>query len=157
EVSNTSVVAGNASLTLKWTNPADEDLAKIIISGFGDTDVESVELGKDKVSHTFTGLTNGKQYQFILVAVDTAGNESEGVVVSGTPVRPSTDNDGGSGSGTVTAEPQGNIVEVKGDGEVNVKPAVKADGTVEVKLNSSVMQEAINKSTGNELNIKVED
>jgi len=153
EVSKASVAAGNGSLTLRWTNPTDEDLAKVIIRGYGDNDITPVELSKDKVSHTFTSLSNGKRYQFIIVTVDASGNESAGVVVSGTPVRPSSGNtDGGS---TVTPEPQGDSVEVKTNGEVSVKPTVNADGAVEVKLNSSVMQEAINKSVGNELHINL--
>lgn len=76
------------AIQLTWTKPTDSDLAKIIITYTPGTN-EPIEItGADLATgnKTITGLTNGTEYTFVIKTVDTAGNESEGITKTATPV-----------------------------------------------------------------------
>ena len=83
--------AGNAQVTLSWTNPGDGDLAGIkIIRKAGSAPANNSDgtqiysaLGTNFVD---TGLTNGTQYYYGAYAFDTAGNFASGVIITSTPV-----------------------------------------------------------------------
>ena len=84
------VTAGQVELS--WTNPTEPDFRMLQISGMdltADTLVDTngfmpgidLMLGTstsatDATSHTITGLTNGSMYNFSIVAMDYAGNET---------------------------------------------------------------------------------
>ncbi|WP_422449137.1 glycoside hydrolase family 2 TIM barrel-domain containing protein [Thermoanaerobacterium sp. DL9XJH110] len=85
EVINAAVTAGDGKLTITWTDPGDEDLATIKISGEGDTVMDAVYVDKGVQTAIIEGLTNGRRYTFRITTIDTSGNESEGIIVSGTP------------------------------------------------------------------------
>ncbi|MFB9328001.1 Ig-like domain-containing protein [Paenibacillus aurantiacus] len=82
DVTGASVTASDSRLVLSWTDPADSDLDHIVISGTGIT-TQNVTRGISTA--TLTGLTNGTTYSISLKAVDTSGNVSSGVTVSGKP------------------------------------------------------------------------
>ncbi|WEK53336.1 MAG: GDSL-type esterase/lipase family protein [Candidatus Cohnella colombiensis] len=67
-----TVVAGQESATLSWTNPADLDLYGINIYRDG-VRVGATVIGTSKID---TGLTGGTTYSYRISAVDNAGNES---------------------------------------------------------------------------------
>lgn len=80
--------SGDGSVMLSWTNPADEDFSKIVIT-YGIDGTASVRgtpgsIGKQYISN----LKNGTEYTFTVMAVDKLGNASDGVQISSTPVSP---------------------------------------------------------------------
>ncbi len=88
EVLNLIASSGDRSVILNWTNPSDEDFAKVVITyGVdGTTVVRGIPGGSGK--QYITDLTNGKEYTFTVMAVDRIGNVSDGVQVSSVPVNP---------------------------------------------------------------------
>lgn len=78
-VSNLSANAGDGSVNLSWSNPGDSDFSNVEISYNGNTITTSNE------SRTISGLTNGNQYTFTVIAYDNAGNASASRSVSATP------------------------------------------------------------------------
>jgi hypothetical protein len=84
EVTDTAVIAGDGQLTLTWTDPTAPDLNQIKITR-EDTVSDAVYTDKGIQSATWTGLTNGTPHSFRIQTVDTAGNTSVGLVVTGTP------------------------------------------------------------------------
>ena len=90
KVTNLTTAASNGQVTLSWTNPTDADFAKVIVSAepaAGDL-ANPKELTNKEETLTVTGLTNGTEYTFTIVSVDTTGNKSEGEVVKASPVIP---------------------------------------------------------------------
>lgn len=85
-VRSVKATARDHAVLLTWTSPNAPDLAsiRIVRSVVGSTASTTVYKG---LASTFTnrGLQNGVSYRFILVALDTAGNSSQPVVVSATP------------------------------------------------------------------------
>jgi len=89
DVTNVAAEAGNGKVTITWTDPEDKDLDKIKIVD-EDTSVATVYVEPGVETATITGLTNGKNYTFRIITIDTRGNESEGVLVSATPTESGT-------------------------------------------------------------------
>lgn len=85
EVTQQSVTPGDGQLTISWIDPTDEDLAKVKIVGEGIT-ITPVEVSAGVGTAAVSGLANGTEYSIRIKTVDESGNESEGVVVNGTPV-----------------------------------------------------------------------
>ncbi len=84
EVGGVSVIPGNGRLTVKWTDPANGDFDHVVVTVSGAAiDVQNVNKGIRQT--TITGLENGVSYDISLRTVDTSGNESQGITVSGTP------------------------------------------------------------------------
>ncbi|KAA8784353.1 DUF4959 domain-containing protein [Paenibacillus amylolyticus] len=164
EVTGTSVIAGNQKLTLKWSNPAESDLVAIKITGHGNTEFKTVTLNHAASSYEVTGLANGRRYEFRITTVNAAGNESAGVVVSGTPQAPSSGNgDGGNASGSnipaPTAPPAstgGSEPVVMDNGQINIKPVVNENGVSKVKLSPDTVKRALDRTTGGKLQVRVE-
>ncbi len=85
-----SATAGDAAVTLAWTNPNDEDLARIKIlrkqesapASPTDGTVVYNELG---ATFTDTNVTNGTEYFYAAFAYDEVGNYSDGAPASATP------------------------------------------------------------------------
>ncbi|MFN7982695.1 MAG: hypothetical protein U0Q11_12620 [Vicinamibacterales bacterium] len=108
-VTAATATAGNAQVSLAWTNPADVDLGSVValrrtVSAVTDTPVEGTTysvgntIGSSTVACvvsaptatcTDSGLTNGTAYYYKIFAKDTNGNYSAtGVVPTGSPVTP---------------------------------------------------------------------
>lgn len=92
-VANLAVVAGDAQLSFTWDNPADGDLAGVILtcsmSGYPATPDEGVEVA-DTLTETavYSSLINGTTYYCTAFAYDTLGQLSSGAIISGTPIAP---------------------------------------------------------------------
>ncbi|MFH2114928.1 MAG: fibronectin type III domain-containing protein [Spirochaetota bacterium] len=78
-----SATAGDGSVALRWTDPADDDPSRIQITGSPDFGTVNVVPGAELA--IIGGLTNGIEYSFELVVIDTAGNESSPVTMAGSP------------------------------------------------------------------------
>lgn len=88
-VSGLQATAANHRVTLTWTDPTDSDFAGIVVTcdpGALETLVDAAE-----GTVTITSLTNDTTYTFSVVAVDTAGGESEATTVESIPVESITD------------------------------------------------------------------
>ncbi|WP_181438758.1 S-layer homology domain-containing protein [Paenibacillus sambharensis] len=173
EVTNPRVAAGSGQLTFTWTDPTDQDLARIKISGHGSTVTESVYADKGAESYTYAGLNNGTKYEFLITTVDMHGNESAGIVVEGTPAKPSDPDPVPTPGPTPTPSPGPTPApaptpapgqedpsseakpEVTADGVV-VQPAVGSGGRATVKLSEDSVKSAREQTTSGRLRIKVE-
>ncbi len=82
-----TVTAGNAQVSLSWSNPTDADFAGVQITWTptGGSPAQPLTLAKTNTSTTITGLTNGTSYTFTVKSVDTVGNRSAGSTVTGVP------------------------------------------------------------------------
>lgn len=105
EISGLSGTVGNRQVTLRWTDPADDDFTRVSVTYTpgGET---PIEIGKGVQTAIVTGLENGVGYVFTLKTADAAGNMSAGVVSSTfTPEGNSTPPSGESVSYTVNGVP----------------------------------------------------
>ncbi len=86
EVSDLSAVSGEGKVILSWAKPKDDDFDHVTITfGSGGT-VGSSFTGTISATGTeINGLTNGVEYSFVVTAVDSVGNKSDGKTVTGTP------------------------------------------------------------------------
>ena len=79
-VTDLQTVIGNESVVLTWTNPTDYDFDHVEITATPiDTTLQSVTAettNKITTTYTLTGLSNGKEYQIIVKALDIIGNKS---------------------------------------------------------------------------------
>jgi len=119
EVTNLVASAGDSSITVRWSEPADSDFAKVEISSSGSV---IATIAKGTMTATASNLTNGTTYTFTVKTVDASGNKSTGLTVSATP-GPSSyrilyDGNGNTG-GTVPVDdslyPSGSVVTVLGN------------------------------------------
>jgi hypothetical protein len=82
-VTSLTAVASDAAVTLTWTDPTATDLSVIRINRTPGGTTAEVDAGDE--TFAASGLTNGTEYSFSLVAVDAAGNASTAVVATATP------------------------------------------------------------------------
>ncbi|MDR1937066.1 MAG: aldo/keto reductase, partial [Tannerellaceae bacterium] len=84
EITNLNAVPGDGQVTLNWTDPTDNDFAKVVITYTpgGNT---AIEIGKGVQTAVVSGLTNGTEYTFTLKTVDASGNESAGLQSAAKP------------------------------------------------------------------------
>lgn len=80
-VSNAYGIPGDGCVVLNWIDPSGEDLDRIRITG----ENRVVEVDRAVGQALIDGLDNGQTYRFIITAVDTSGNESEGVEIISIP------------------------------------------------------------------------
>ena len=84
--SKVKAYGGMSSVRLSWTNPDDSDFyaVEITASALGETQSTIAIPGKpsEKKSFNFTGLTNGKEYTFVMCSVDTVTNRSSGTTIT---------------------------------------------------------------------------
>jgi len=80
-VSGIAVSTMNSSVKITWTNPGDEDFAKIKIV-YGNNTIEAT---KEETEKIITDLENGSEYTFSFITVDKLGNESEPVIIKAKP------------------------------------------------------------------------
>ncbi len=109
-----SATAGNAQVTLSWTDPDDDSISGYQVqqrkgsAAWGSwTDISGSDA--DTTNHTVTGLDNDSQYRFRIRAKSDAGNSVASAVVSGTPAEPP--------AGAAPAKPAG-FGATKGDTQV---------------------------------------
>jgi uncharacterized Fe-S center protein/chitodextrinase len=79
EVTDLSAIPGNGQIVLNWTDPADNDFTKVLIT-YAPGGNAAVEIGKGTQTATITSLANGTEYRFTVKTGDASGNESAGVV-----------------------------------------------------------------------------
>jgi predicted phage tail protein len=88
-VAGLTAVPGKWIVRLTWTDPADADLASIVITwtaGSGGTETVTKSTRADRAnSKIITGLTNGIEYTFTVKAKDAAGNLNAGETAVATP------------------------------------------------------------------------
>ena len=99
-VTNFAALAGDGQAALSWTNPAHAGLANVRIGATidgvaGAVDINGDELaGSDLIlaaatgasgSHTVTGLSNGTEYTFSIVALDSSSVASAAAIATATP------------------------------------------------------------------------
>ena len=80
-VSGANGIPGEGCVFLNWIDPFDEDLDRIRIAGINGI----VEVDKGVGQFVAEELDNGTEYRFVITAVDTSDNESEGVEVVSIP------------------------------------------------------------------------
>jgi chitodextrinase len=94
EVSNLKAAAGDGSLTITWTEPADSNLKQIKLAwqvkGTGQVSDEQL-LGPGVGTYTITGLTNDTEYEVSVWTIDRQGRQSQGRTVVGMPLAAGTE------------------------------------------------------------------
>ena len=88
EVVNLNGIAGNARVTLTWTDPADNDFNKVEIARAPGN--VTVEVGKGAQTAVIGNLANGTAYSFTLKTADISGNKSAGINAGPYTPEPST-------------------------------------------------------------------
>jgi chitodextrinase len=83
-VAGLTAIPGDRRATLAWTDPADSDLDYIEIT-FSPNGTQPIIVAKGTQSRTVTGLNNGTEYTFTVVAVDSSGNKNTGATTKATP------------------------------------------------------------------------
>jgi uncharacterized Fe-S center protein/chitodextrinase len=78
EVTGLNGIAGNAQITLNWTDPADEDFENVEIT-YSPGNNNTVQVNKGVQTAVINNLTNGTAYTFNLKTADKSGNKSAGV------------------------------------------------------------------------------
>jgi hypothetical protein len=81
EVGDLMAAAGDGKVTLTWKDPVDPDFIRIKIIGAGKT----TYVDKGLQTAVINGLANDATYSFRLMALDTSGNLSAGIVIAATP------------------------------------------------------------------------
>jgi uncharacterized protein len=78
EITSLYAVAGDAQVTLNWTDPKDNDFKEVEISCSSNSTIVKVVKGVQTI--IVRDLTNGTPYTFTLKTVDESGNKSNGVI-----------------------------------------------------------------------------
>jgi hypothetical protein len=125
KVTGLSGTAGNARVTLSWTDPTDGDLdhIEITFSPVAAGVTQPISVLKGTGTGVITGLTNGTAYTFTVTAVDASGNKSGGETAG--PYTPTV---------TVDTTPPGKVSgleTVRGNGEVRLAWSDPADGDLD--------------------------
>ncbi len=85
EVADLTTAIDDSVVTLDWNDPSDPDLARIEVTWTPDgSTAQEIDPGVE--TFPAVGLTNGTEYMFSVQAVDDAGNKSNAVTVSATPL-----------------------------------------------------------------------
>jgi hypothetical protein len=91
EVTGLTAIPGDKTITLTWTNPADEDFDHVEITFIPTAGgISQPIMVTGAQTRSVAGLTSGTTYTFTVKAVDTSGNKSQGESASATPVDIST-------------------------------------------------------------------
>ena len=92
EVTGLTATPGNGQVTLTWTDPGDTDFDHVEIwYGSGGTADTQFTGTIDNTGTVINGLTNGTEYTFKVLTVDTLSNISTGVSTNATPTAPFVD------------------------------------------------------------------
>lgn len=85
------VAANDGENTLEWNSVSNATSYNIYWSMASGTGVSGTQISGVSSPYTHTGLTNGTTYYYVITAVNTAGESSPSVEVSGTPAIPPPD------------------------------------------------------------------
>lgn len=80
EVTDLTITPNSTQMTLNWVNPTDIDFSYIELYKNGSIAASNITGN----TYTFTGLVSNTFYQFKVVTVDTTGNKSSGLIITGT-------------------------------------------------------------------------
>jgi len=121
--------AGDRQVTLRWSAPTDNGGSAIVGYKVWYNDETPVTLDATKTQYTFTGLSNGQQYTFKIVAMNANGNSAEMLVLA-TPKKPTSSGPstpgGGSGNTDNTGGDTGNTGN-DGSDNSSTKPSYTID------------------------------
>ncbi|MEN8156434.1 MAG: fibronectin type III domain-containing protein [Bacteroidota bacterium] len=87
-VTELTAITSAGSVDLSWIEPGDEDLARIEISYTPDPEQMIYSQTAGLNGMTLSGLTNGTEYEFSVLAVDEDGNKSDTAKVIAFPNNP---------------------------------------------------------------------
>jgi hypothetical protein len=97
DVRNLKAKAGDRLVVLSWDRPAAKDVKSFVVTRsvnqgtsarvLADTGAASVVYQGSATTFTDRRLTNGVDYRYIVVTIDSAGNKSPGAVVTAMPKR----------------------------------------------------------------------
>jgi HYR domain len=87
DVTNLTATAGDHVVTLKWTKPTAADFAAVVVTRSLSTDTSLQVVRYRGTATTFADRTveNGREYRYVVTAVDNSGNSSRGVAVAARP------------------------------------------------------------------------
>jgi hypothetical protein len=87
DVQNVAVLSGDKSVSLSWRRPADADFDHVdVFRAEAQPGSEEAKVySGPKLVLVDTGVANGVQYRYVVVAVDTSGNRSGGISVVASP------------------------------------------------------------------------
>lgn len=88
DVTSLELSAGDEQITVRWTDPSNDDLDEIGVSWSPGGGSANVNPGDEL--YVITGLTNATLYTVTVVARDAVPNESSGAQDTATPAAPST-------------------------------------------------------------------
>lgn len=141
-----TATTGDQDVVLAWSDPPEDNLSRLEVTWNPDgTDPQAVDPGVE--TYTASGLINGNEYTFSVVAIDTTGRRSDAATITATPnVANSSGDTANDGSGTDTdpleASKDANLASLTVDGEpvgdfdpnttsyTVTKPAGTSSGTV---------------------------
>jgi hypothetical protein len=82
EVSDVIVLPGNSAISLAWIDPPGNEYDRILVIV---NETDSYIVAKGQQSITIPDLINGEVYQFVLKTMDSDGNTSQGITITGIP------------------------------------------------------------------------
>ncbi|GLI08458.1 hypothetical protein YDYSG_44890 [Paenibacillus tyrfis] len=100
QASGVKIEAGERTLTVRWTDPADADFQAVQLRWnrfVGDPNGGEAKVEKGVKQYTITGLLPAKDYRILLSTQDVAGNESHALEIAAR-TKPVGESGGGSGS-----------------------------------------------------------
>ncbi|MNO20757.1 Endo-1,4-beta-xylanase A precursor [compost metagenome] len=147
EVTEVKVTTGDGQLTITWINPVHADFDHVVITG---AEIAEQNIGGGDHSATITGLVNGTYYTIKLQTVDTTGNVSAGISVSGTPAASSpTTTPAPTSPPPAVYTPAPTPVTVTVDGDLIKVGPLKLDTTTGIVAGAPIRQEDFNKALAN--------
>lgn len=170
QVTDVAVTPANSKLLLSWRDPSDVDFQQVKIKyklqSVTESVYSSVYTQKSIETAELTGLMNGAPYTLVISTIDINGNESTGIILTGTPTAPvSEENNENEQDNSNTGAGQDNsntsagqddskqperIPIPKIEGSIIYFPEVKADakGITAVKVDAASMEKAIGNAKG---------
>lgn len=85
EISNLKLIEGSYDITIEWDDPKDEDFSKVEISCLPGVVSLPLTITKGIQSVKIQNLITGVVYNFTIKTIDSKGNKSTGIKISGRP------------------------------------------------------------------------
>jgi hypothetical protein len=88
DVQNVTALSGDRSVALTWRRPGDADFDHVdVLRAEAQPGTEEVRVYSGaKLQFVDKGVANGRQYRYVIVAVDTSGNRAGGIAVVASPL-----------------------------------------------------------------------
>jgi hypothetical protein len=85
DVTGLKAVAGDGSVSLSWKAPGDSDFDHVTVTRSLGSSGQALVYQGAQAGYSDTGLKNGLEYRYVVIAFDKAGNGSRGLVIRATP------------------------------------------------------------------------